>query len=512
MHSLAQITNETAALFKGAFAGGPLPGNSPLMLHWHGLPETMKKAYTQPGSATTGIQGYYLEAPAKNLVPVITPLRNEIPRVTGGFGIQANWRGVTGLNINQKTFGVSEGNRSPVVVTQTKDYYAAFKSYGSDDTVTSEAYRAAATFEDLLATASMRLLWAQMIEEEQMILGGNNSIALGTVGTVTATPGSAGTLAQLSTYSVICVALTYEGYLKASVANGLSTATTRTLADGTSEPDYPGTSIQSAATGSVNVTASGGTGSIAVSVTPITGAVAYAWFLGATSGTEKLNQITTTANTVLTAASASGAQAAAGNFASDYSKNPYVFDGLFSLIQASSSGAYVNQFSNGATLTADGVGGIIEIDTALQSFWDNYRLSPDAMWMSSQEVKNVTKKVLGGSTIGSQRFVFETKQGQITGGDLVTSYLNKFSMRGARDIPINLHPNMPKGMILFTTKQLPYPMTNVPVPLQMTMRHDYLAVLWPPRKRQFELGVYADGVLQAYFPPSLGLISNITSG
>ena len=513
MNSLAQITSETALLFKAAFADGArLADNSPLMLHWHGLPTQMKKAYTQPGSATTGIQGYYLEAPAKNLIPVITPLRNSIPRVTGGFGIQANWRAVTGLNINQKTFGISEGNRSPVVVTQTQDYFAAFKSYGSDDTVTAEAYRAAATFEDLLATASMRLLWAQMIEEEQIILGANNSIALGTVGTVTGTPStSGGSLSSGSTYSVICVALTYEGFLKASVANGLSTATTRTLADGTSEADYPGTSIKSAASSAITVGGST-SGSIAVSVTPINGAVAYAWFLGATAGTETLNQITTQASATLIAASAAGAQAAAGNFTADYSKNSYVFNGLLSLIQTPGSGSYVNTLSNGATLTADGAGGVIEIDAALQSFWDNYRLSPDEMWMSSQQVKDVTRKVLTGTSSAAQRFVFETKQGQVTGGDLVTSYLNKFSMRGARDIPINLHPNIPKGTILFTTKNLPYPMSNVPNPLQMTMRHDYLAVMWPPRKRVFELGIYADGVLQMYFPPCFGLINNISAG
>lgn len=512
MFDLSVITAETRALFAGEFNKGPIPQDSGLMRHWQGLPAGMKfsKAYTQPGSATSGIQGYYLEAPAKNLVPVITPLRNEIPRVTGGFGIQANWRAVTGLNTGQKTFGISEGNRSPVVVTAEQDFFAAFKSFGSDDTVTSEAFRAAQTFEDLLATAAMRLLWAEMIEEEQIILGANNSIALGTVGTVTATGAiTGGTIPTGTTYSVICVALTFEGYLKAGANGPLSTSTSRVLADGTVEADFPGTSIKSAsATATV---ASGSAGSIAASVAAVNGATAYAWFLGAV-GAELLSAITTVNSVTLTSVP-TGTQAAALNFTADYSKNTYIFNGILSLIQTPGSGSYVNTLAAGSTLTADGVGGIVEIDAALQSFWDNYRLSPDTIWVSSQEQKNITKKILTGSTVASQRFnITVGDQGKITGGDLVVSYLNKFTMSGAKDIAIRLHPNMPKGTIVFTTKNLPYPMTNVPNPLQMTMRHDYLAVMWPPRRRVFEMGVYADGVLQMYFPPAFGMINNISNG
>lgn len=513
MFDISAITAETRALFAGEFSKGALSNDSGLMRHYLGLPAAMKmsKAYTQPGSATSGIQGYYLEAPAKNLVPVITPLRNEIPRVTGGFGIQANWRAITGLNVGQKSFGISEGNRSPVVVTAEQDFFAAFKSFGSDDYVTSEAFRAAVTFEDLLATCAMRLLWAEMIEEEQIILGANNSIALGTVGTVTAAGSiTGGTIPTGTTYSVICVALTFEGYLKSGANGPLSTSTTRVLADGTVEADFPGTSVKSAS--ATTTVASGSAGSITASVTPVNGAVAYAWFLGAV-GSELLSAITTVASVVLTSVPVAPAQPALNNFATDYSKNLYIFNGLISLIMTPGSNSYVNTLANGSTLTADGAGGVIEIDTALQSFWDNYRLSPDTIWVSSQEQKNITKKVLAGSTTAAQRFnITVGDQGRITGGDLVVSYLNKFAMGGAKDIAIKLHPNVPKGMVLFTTKNLPYPMTNVPNPLQMTMRHDYLAVMWPPRKRIFEMGVYADGVLQMYFPPAFGLINNISNG
>jgi hypothetical protein len=57
-------------------------------------PEEIAKTsgWNQASTATTGITFYDLEAPAKLLFPVLTPLRNSIPRVTGKAGTQANWR------------------------------------------------------------------------------------------------------------------------------------------------------------------------------------------------------------------------------------------------------------------------------------------------------------------------------------------------------------------------------------------------------------------------------------
>src|SRR4051812_41995635 len=77
----------------------------------------LAKAWVQAGTATSGITAYDLEAPAKLLFPVLTPLRNEIPRTSGKGGIQANWRAVTGINTGRMGMGVSEGRRSGVITT-----------------------------------------------------------------------------------------------------------------------------------------------------------------------------------------------------------------------------------------------------------------------------------------------------------------------------------------------------------------------------------------------------------
>lgn len=69
-------------------------GSSPVLAGDPRMPEQLAKStFAQSGSATTGLTFYDLEAGAKFLYPVLTPLRNEIPRVSGRGGIQANWKG-----------------------------------------------------------------------------------------------------------------------------------------------------------------------------------------------------------------------------------------------------------------------------------------------------------------------------------------------------------------------------------------------------------------------------------
>lgn len=476
----------------------------------------LSKAYTQSSSATSGITEYNLEAGAKLLFPVLTPLRNMIPRVSGRGGIQANWRAITGINTGSVNIGVSEGNRGGVTATTTADYTAAYKGIGLEDSVTFEADYAAQGFDDVKALATSNLLRALMIGEEKYILGGNNSIALGTASTPTVTDvTTGGSLAANTAYSVIVVALTHEGYLASSVSGGIPLSATRTLADGSTESVNQGTSIKSTAGTVTTANDSNATHALRVTWTAKTGAVAYAVFWGA-SGSETLGAITTI-NSILITAAATGTQLASAGFTADKSRNSMAFDGLLTQILTSGSGAYVKTLATGtggvgSTLTSDGVGGIVEIDVALASFWDNYRLSPDTIWVSSQQQKDISAKVLAGNANTAQRFSFNVDQGMIAGGVMVRSYLNKFSMDGAQEIPIRIHPNMPAGTIMFTSNSIPYPLSGVGNVMQMRMRRDYYSIAWPQRTRKYEFGVYADGVLQNYFPPAFGVIQNIAAG
>lgn len=471
------------------------------------------KAFTQSQSATSGITAYDLLPVVLGLYPADTPLRNTIARVPANGGIQANWRAITGINTGSVNLGISEGNRGGVSSVSTMDYTASYRGLGLEDYVTFEADFAAMGFDDVKATAVRGLLQAVMVGEEKILLGGNTSVPLGTTPAPSlAAVVTGGSLPTGDVVSVICAALTLDGFLSGTVAGGVRGLVARVNADGNTDTFGGGTAKLSAAAA---VTTGSATSSVSAVVAPVVGAVGYAWFWGA-PGAELLGAITTINSTVITAP-ASGTQTAASLGTADNSTNALVFDGLLSQIAKPGGNAYVYSMptglaGQGTPLTADGVGGIVEIDAALKHFWDVYRLSPSIIWVNSQEQTNITRKVLAGGTNGAQRFVINVEQGNVVGGDLVVSYLNKYSLSGAKAIPVRLHPNLPAGTILFHTQTLPYPLSNVANVLQVRTRRDYYQLEWPMKTRRYEYGVYLDGVLQNFFPPSFGVISSIGNG
>lgn len=109
-------------------------------------------------------------------------------------------------------------------------------------------------------------------------------------------------------------------------------------------------------------------------VPAVKGAAGYAWYIGTSAATATLNQITTV-NKATIAAPVAGTQLAnAANSNTDGSANTLVFDGFLTQALKSNAGYFTSL--DGNTLTADQANGIVEIDTTLQWFWDNNRLSP----------------------------------------------------------------------------------------------------------------------------------------
>src|SRR5208283_1717969 len=144
-----------------------------------------KSTFSESTSATSGLTYYDLELGAKFLYPLLTPLRNETPRVSGKGGIQANWRAVTGINTTGLRIGVSGGNRGGVQAVSTQDYSAAYKGIGIETSVDFEAQYAGMGFDDVKAIGAKIGLEACMLGEEILILGGNTSVPLGTTPTPT---------------------------------------------------------------------------------------------------------------------------------------------------------------------------------------------------------------------------------------------------------------------------------------------------------------------------------------
>jgi hypothetical protein len=249
--------------------------------------------------------------------------------------------------------------------------------------------------------------------------------------------------------------------------------------------------------------------------------VAYAWFVG-TASNEKLERITTINSATFNAPLVGGTRQAASTITADNSRNASLaFDGLMTHA-FSGTGAYVRTLATGTAgtgtaLTASGRGTITEIDDMLQTMWDNNQVSPDVIYVNSQELKNITNKALAGPGTSPLLQVFTPPEQGYPGlmaGGVIGFYFNPFTMGGGMRIPVMIHPSLPPGTILAWADNLPaqYQNNNVPRTAEVKVRRDYYQLDFPIRTRAQEFGVYAEEVLAVYAPFAMGVITNIANG
>lgn len=470
----------------------------------------LSKAITQ----STGLVAYDLQAPAKSLYPFskeITPLQASLPRIVSNAGGTAtNWKSIVSLNANNTHPGVSEGNRGGQITETVNSVTAAYVGLGLENSLSFEADYAATGFQDLKAQAMESTLRALILQEEKMLFAGNGSVALGTTPTPTTALVSGGSLPDAA-YVVYCVALTASGYQRAAVsATGVIQSISRTNSDGSTDTINAGAAGKSVA-GTTRTTASTNN-SVSATVTPVLGAVAYAWYIG-TAAAERLHSITTINSQLFTTVAGATNQLFSALSAGDFSaEGVYSFDGL--LYQGgfkSGSGAYLATLATGTagtgtTLTTNSAGGVAEIDTALASFWDNYKLSPDNIWCNSAQLKKITSLIIANGGAPIVRFNSDANNTIVNGGAAVGSYLNQITQSLLK---LRVHPNCPAGSILFTSDSIPYPLSGVGRPAEVRCRRDYYAIEFPMTSRKYQYATYVDETLVHYFPPCTGIITNI---
>jgi hypothetical protein len=483
----------------------------------------MKDSLAKNVTISTGLTAYDLQAPAKNLYPTITPLRNSIPRVGRlNPGDAAHWRSIfatTGSGFDAMGW-VPEGQRSASMSYSAISITLPYVTLGEEDTVTFEAEAAAQGFEDVNATATLRILQKTMRKEETALLGGNTSLALGKPGTPTLSASGTGGTLPAATYSVIVVALTFEGYRNSTLGGGVAATMTITGNDGNTYTLSGGSSLRS--TNATQAVSAGQT--LFATVPVVNGAVAYAWYVGA-AGSETLQAITTINSVAFIAPLTTSGRQAATAITSDNSSNPTAFDGLLtvgfdptpgptgtpsSVVQALPSGVA----GTGTFLTPSGRGSIIEIDNMLLQMWNTYRVSPTVIYVNAQEQKNITAKCLTNASGPLVRYNVDASQSapyEFAASGVVRWYYNPFT---GVEIPLVVHPDLPPGTILAYCERLPawYQSNETPNVAEVLTRRDYYRVDWPVRTRRREFGVYTEEVLAVYAPFGIGIITNIGNG
>jgi hypothetical protein len=504
----ADRAERTLDLFKAALSN-PLSGDQ----FFDGDAELAKSV-----TISTGLTYYDLRAPALNLFPTLTPLRNSVPRnqrknpgdalrykvISAIDGSGYNWTGF-----------VPEGQRAGRMSYTLTNNTLSYATIGEEDSLTEEARFAAEGFEDEDAVVQLRLMLKMMVKEEAAILAGNASVSLGAPPAPSLSASGTGATLPAATYSVIVVALTQLGYLQSSLVAGVATTQSVTGADGKSFTLNGGSSNKSAnATQAVTL---GQT--LSASVATVPGAVGYAWFVG-TAGNESLQAITTL-NSATFAAPLAGSRQAATAITADCSRNSGIaFDGLLTtLFSAAAQGnAYLKVLSSGVAgvgtqLTGSGSGSVVEIDAMLEAMWNNYRISPTVIYVNSQELKSIAHLVLNGSSAPLLRYDGGTdgSEYRLSAGGTISFYFNPYTPDGGTKIPIKIHPNLAPGTIIAWAEKLPawYVSNETPLVAEMLTRKDYYTTMWPKVTRQQDYGVYAQEALAIYAPFAMGGITNI---
>lgn len=437
---------------------------------------------------STQLVPYDLQRPIKELIPLQTPLRNSIPRNPQGEGLATHWRQLDSLQNSDigslgtlspffssqtdpgPTFGSLALRRGKKIDYVTSEKTAAYVEMGLSDSVTDVAQYAGLGFANHLQLSQHALSWTHLMGEERAILYGRGPTANGYSGTVAA-PGSVtatgtGTGTLNGVFRVIVLANTGFG---TSVRS--SEITTGTLANQNLTVAV-GTEPAGALNYSVYVTAAGG---------------------GA--GTETF-QTTMVGNSVELTSITTGA-ALPTNVDRTVDSNGY--DGL--LTNLAHNAGYVKRV-NAPLSTGASVGK--EFQDAFFALYDSVFAEPDEIWTDAG-----TKIDLGQLLQNNaQNLPFRIQLSQ-TSGVIGTAVTGIQSQLNSQMLDLNVHPFMPKGVVMIRSTRIPYPAQGVSATSEIRTVQDYMSISWPRIQHTTDISTYFFGTMIHYAPAFSGLLLGV---
>jgi hypothetical protein len=444
---------------------------------------------TSPNNAT--LTPYDLEAPAKLLVPRLTPLRNAIPRGKGQ-GTARQFRRILGWSnagmpsVADKSpfmdsqnvttnFGPMALRRGPKIEYASDNKSAAYVEMSLSDQVNWVAQFAGQGFDDIRSLSQTALLWAHLGGEERAMLYGRGTSGNGYSGAVAApviassTAATGGTIAA-GTYPVVVTAKT--GFGETVISNNASIATTGS----TSTITVTVTSEPAGSLGVYNV---------------------YVGTAGGAVGTAKL-QTTFSGNTATLASLSTTGATNPGT--TDGSVQGLGYDG-FLTVQSGPESGYFRRLN--ATLNATDPGD--EFQQAFLSLWQSVKADPDHIWIDGATAKKLGSLLKTASSSSYQLKLDGDGHGHFLGAS-VTGIENQVTRKM---VPLRVHPWMPQGCALIRSETLPVPDSHVSATAEVISVQEYMAVDWPVVQFTYDTSTYWYGTLVHYAPAWSGLITSI---
>ncbi|HEX6818893.1 MAG TPA: hypothetical protein VF120_10995 [Ktedonobacterales bacterium] len=472
---------------------------------------------TRAITTASGLIGYELEAPAKVIVPVITPLVNLLPRRRGQGIDTVHWKAITSFDTARNWGVVSDGGTPSQVTYAVAALQNPMQTIGLMNSVSFQAqWRGRSLEADVRARRAAELLYQLKMVEERWLLGASTYL-MAPPAPVLATATTGGTVAA-GTYWVKVTAKNAQGETTGSaVTKVVTTGSTSTITitiftvpnatqynvyigSGASQPADSAMWLQTGISGAnAPQPAVGATVTLADGVTvmpsgEVTPAIVTVTLLAppAASGTALSTVSSNTAKTFV-----------------DGSGNPLMWDGVISQALLNATTA------NGATLgaqvaqPADPTGklALSDIDNLLAGMYLQAAGDPDYAVMNPLDNVRLTNLVVGA---GQLRYVVQAgdsaEQGQLTAQYRVTRYLNKST---GKEIQILLDRYCPQGQMVFLSVAMPFPVPEVASAIEVETNQEYYGVDYAVVDSNFKFANYVDETVKVYYLGGLGVIRGI---
>jgi len=474
----------------------------------------MSKEMTLNFPLSTGFVPFDLSAPARQLYPINSPLRNEIPRISGQ-GAAYRFKvlnGITGsgtANLNSMNIGFSENAttvtpgsginlvRPNYMTYSAYDVVQSFVTSGISDSVTFQAAYQGEGFDDVRGLSATALLYASFLGEERQIINGRGTVGNGYVGAL-------GTPSAITLSAVAASVAPATGTNPNSTTALASTSWVIVAADAGDFTSPTGVLHQGPSTVAASVTGVSAGKAIQVNVgTDAVGALGYNMYVASVQAGPYFFSGRTGFNTgYISNQPLGGATTTSG--AADASAFSNNYDGL--LANTAASGGYVTRINGPLSTSSPGS----ELQTCFASLWDAVKGDADVVLCNGYDRLQLSNALLGGPNVNSYRVVIQNDQmNNVTAGALVQSVTNEVT---GKSVDLQVHPWLAQGNMLVRQRTLPLPHANISATAEMVCVQDYIQLQWPVMGMTYDSSTFWISTLAHNSPQWNGLISGIAPG
>jgi len=492
----------------------------------------LAKDITTTSPVPAGLVAYDLESPAKMLAPVLTPMRNRIPR-NKGMGTSHKFKRITGIT-GSGTGGVgvvhpgfsdpsqvnfaNPGSANPLWLNRPKkislagdDVSLPYVQFGLSGEQSFFTYLTAMGFQDTRELDRQSTLFSSMMTEERVILYGRGT-AGGYAGALAAPSGTpTGSARTAATGETALTGFTTNVYVKvvaesgefgvsaaSSASAGIAVSTGQVVDITIPNPVVGATGYQIfVSTGSSdpgdasrylyrgpafpNGLSIGRTPTLTLTLQgalPTTGSTVAAW--------------TATDGTSLNLASVDGQSAVANSY-----------DGIIPWIHSvASTTGYVGRLNAPFSTSNPGA----EFQQAFAKTWDNTRADPEEIFLSGQDRMQISNSLRGQSASNYRLEISEDQLAGVKLGSVVTAILNQVT---GRVVDMRVHPYLPQGNAIILQSSITQPNVNISNAWKIWNVQDYMAIDWPVIQLSYDCSVYWTGTLAAEAPDRSSMLVGI---